>query len=206
MQKFFTMFCYLPGPSNLGIQFRIYFKKQTCAKSYLAICVLVLKSRDLIERKTSIHPKYCKEEETVGKHIIIILEFQEKMQLIIRRHCTILIFTFDLSYMSGRFLEVCSCMSKICFINFLFHLSVKFGSMYLFVFNLITVIHLVHNVLHCFLIFLCLNCSILDIKLIKVKNNTNEKGSVVKQIHLALVSRKILFKREKIKPLKKGKL
>lgn len=66
------MFCQLPGLPTLGKQSRSYFKKHTCTKSYLAICVLVLKSRDLIERKTSIHPKYCKEKEIVGKHIIII--------------------------------------------------------------------------------------------------------------------------------------
>lgn len=91
-------------------------------------------------------------------------------------------------------------MSQICSIDILFHLSLKFASAYLFMFNLITVIHLVHNVLMCFLIFLYLNCSILGIRLIKVKNNVNKKGSVVKQIHLALVSRKILFKRERTKP------
>lgn len=31
--------------------------------SYLVICVLVLKSRDLMERKTSIHPRYYQEKE-----------------------------------------------------------------------------------------------------------------------------------------------
>lgn len=98
------MFCHLPGLSTVWTQFRSYFKNHTFTKSYLAICVLVLKSRDLIERKTSMHPKYCKEKEIVGKDIIIILEFWEKMQLIIKRHCTILVFTFDLSYVSGMFL------------------------------------------------------------------------------------------------------
>lgn len=196
----YYVFCHLLGLSTVGTQFRSYFKNHTFTKSYLAICVLVLKSRDLIERKTSMHPKYCKEKETVGKYIIIILEFWEKMQLIIKRHCTILIFTFDLSYVSGRFLWLRSCMSQIYSINILFHLSLKFGSTYLFTFNLITVIYLVHNVLMCFLIFLYLKCSILDTKLIKVKNNINEKGSVVKQIHLALISMKIIFKRERTKP------
>lgn len=33
-------------------------------RAYLVICVLVLKSRDLIERRTSMHPKYCKGKET----------------------------------------------------------------------------------------------------------------------------------------------
>lgn len=104
IQKIYCVFCHLPGLSTLETQFRTYFKKHTCTEPYLAICVLVLKSRDLIERKTSIHPKYCKEKETVRKHIKIILEFWKKMQLIIQRHCTILGFTFDLSYVSGRFL------------------------------------------------------------------------------------------------------
>lgn len=33
-------------------------------RAYLVICVLVLKSRDLIERRTSMHPKYCKGKKT----------------------------------------------------------------------------------------------------------------------------------------------
>lgn len=32
-------------------------------KAYLVICVLVLKSRDLIERRTSMQPKYCKRKK-----------------------------------------------------------------------------------------------------------------------------------------------
>lgn len=61
-----SMFGHLSGLASLRTPFRSYFKKRTRTKSYLAICVLILKSRDLIERKTSIHPKYCKEKETVG--------------------------------------------------------------------------------------------------------------------------------------------
>lgn len=53
--------------------------KCSCTKSYLATCILVLKSRDLIDRKTSIQPKYCKEKERVGKCIKIRLEFWEKV-------------------------------------------------------------------------------------------------------------------------------
>ena len=32
-------------------------------RAYLVICVLVLKSSDLIERRTSMHPRYCKERK-----------------------------------------------------------------------------------------------------------------------------------------------
>lgn len=43
--------------------------RSSCSRwAYLVICVLVLKSRDLMERRTSMHPKYCKRRKKNRRH------------------------------------------------------------------------------------------------------------------------------------------
>lgn len=92
-------------------------------------------------------------------------------------------------------------MSKVgCFDYPVLHHSLP----YCFMFNLVTVIHSISNALMCFFYF---SSSLIDpdtikdknLDTIKVKNNLNEKGSVVKKIDLVLVNRTKLFKRERTK-------